>query len=35
MDVAHVGLVHHDPCKYKIKSFCAVSSIEMNVSMKH
>ena len=30
--MAHVGLVHHDPCKCKIKSFRAVSSIERSVS---
>ena len=32
MDVAHVGLVHRDPCECKIKGFRAVSSIERNVS---
>ena len=32
MGVAHVGLVHRDPCKYKVKGFCAVSSIERNIS---
>ena len=32
MGVAHVGLVHCDPCKCKVKGFCAVSSIERNVS---
>ena len=32
MDMAHVGLVHRDPCKCKIKGFRAVSSIERNVS---
>ena len=32
MDVAHVGLVHRDPCECKVKGFCAVSSIERNVS---
>ena len=32
MGVAHVGLVHHDPCKCKVKGFRAVSSIERNVS---
>ena len=32
MGVAHVGLVHHDPCGCKIKGFRAVSSIERNVS---
>ena len=35
MDVVHVGLVHCDPCKCKVKSFCAVSSIKRNVSMRH
>ena len=32
MGVAHVGLVHRDPCECKVKGFCAVSSIERNVS---
>ena len=32
MDVAHVGLVHRDPCECKVKGFRAVSSIERNVS---
>ena len=32
MGVAHVGLVHHDPCECKVKGFRAVSSIERNVS---
>ena len=32
MGVAHVGLVHRDPCEYKVKGFRAVSSIERNVS---
>ena len=32
MGVAHVGLVHHDPCECKVKGFHAVSSIESNVS---
>ena len=32
MGVAHVGLVHRDPCEYKVKGFCAVSFIERNVS---
>ena len=32
MGVAHVGLVHCDPCEYKVKGFRAVSSIERNVS---
>ena len=31
MGVAHVGLVHCDPCECKVKGFCAVSSIERNV----
>ena len=32
MGVAHVGLVHRDPCECKVKGFCAVFSIERNVS---
>ena len=32
MGVAHVGLVHRDPCKCKVKGFRAVSFIERNVS---
>ena len=32
MGVAHMGLVHRDPCEYKVKGFRAVSSIERNVS---
>ena len=32
MGVAHVGLVHCDPCECKVKGFRAVSSIERNVS---
>ena len=32
MGVAHVGLVNRDPCECKVKGFCAVSSIEWNVS---
>ena len=32
MGVAHVGLVHCDPCECMVKSFRAVSSIERNVS---
>ena len=32
MGVAHVGLVHRDPCECKVKSFRVVSSIERNVS---
>ena len=31
MGVAHVGLVHRDPCECKVKGFRAVSSIERNV----
>ena len=30
--MAHVGLVHRDPCRCKVKSFRAVSFIERNVS---
>ena len=32
MGVAHVGLVHRDPCECKVKGFCAVSSLKRNVS---
>ena len=32
MGVAHVGLVHRDPCECKVKGFRAVSSIERNES---
>ena len=32
MGLAHVGLVHRDPCECKVKGFRAVSSIERNVS---
>ena len=32
MGVAHVGLVHCDPCECKVKGFRAVSSVERNVS---
>ena len=32
MGVAHVGLVHRDPCECKVKGFRAVSSNERNVS---
>ena len=32
MGVVHVGLVHRDPCRCKVKGFRAVSSIERNVS---
>ena len=35
MGVAHVGLVHCDPCNGKVKGFHAVSSIERCVSKKH
>ena len=35
MGVAHVGLVHCDPYGYKVKGFCAVFSIERNVSKTH
>ena len=31
MGVAHVRLVHRDPCECKVKGFLAVSSIERNV----
>ena len=31
MGVAHVGLVHRDPCECKVKGFRAVSPIERNV----
>ena len=32
MGVAHVGLVHRDPCECKVKGFRVVSFIERNVS---
>ena len=32
MGVAHVGLVHRDPCECMVKGFRAVSYIERNVS---
>ena len=32
MGVAHVELVHRDPCRCEVKGFHAVSSIERNVS---
>ena len=32
MGVAHVGLVHRDPCECKVKDFPTVSSIERNES---
>ena len=35
MGVAHVELVHRDPCKCKVKGFRAISSIERNVSKRH
>ena len=35
MDVAHVGLVHCDPCECKVKGFRAVSSIETNLSKRN
>ena len=35
MGVAHVGLVHRDPCRCKVKGFRVVSSIERNVSKRH
>ena len=35
MGVAHVGLVHGDPCGCKVKDFRAVSSIERDVSKRH
>ena len=35
MVVAHVGLVHRDPCESKVKGSCAVFFIERNVSKKH
>ena len=35
MSVAHVDLMHRDPCECKVKGFYAVSSIERNVSTKH
>ena len=34
MGMAHVGLVHRDPCECKVKDFPAVSSIERNESKK-
>ena len=34
MGVAHVGLVHCDPCKCKVKGFRAVSYIGRNGSNK-
>ena len=35
MGVAHVGLVHRNPCECKVKSLHAVSSIKRNVSKRH
>ena len=35
MGVAHVRLVHCDPCGCKVKGFRAVSSIDRNISRKH
>ena len=35
MGVAHVGLVHRNPCECKIKGFRAIFSIERNVSKKN
>ena len=35
MGVVHVGLVHRDLCRCKVKGFCAVSSIERSVSKRH
>ena len=32
MGVAHIGLVHRDPCECKVKGFHAIFSIERNVS---
>ena len=32
MGVTHIGLMHRDPYQCKVKGFCAVSSIERNVS---
>ena len=32
MGMAHVEFVHRDSCRYKVKGFYAVSSIERNVS---
>ena len=33
--MAHVGLMHRDPCGCKVKGFRAVSSIVRNVSKRH
>ena len=30
--MAHVGLVHHDPCRCKVKGFRVIFSIDRNVS---
>ena len=35
MSVAHVGLVHRDPCGCKVEGFRVVFSIERNVSRRH
>ena len=35
MDVGHVGLVHCDPCRFKIKGFHVVFSIEKNASIRN
>ena len=35
MGMAHVELVHRDPCECKIRGFRAVSSIERSVSKKN
>ena len=35
MGVAHVGLVHRDPCECKVNGFRAVFSIDRSVSKKH
>ena len=35
MGVAHIRLVHRNPCGCKVKDFRAVSSIERNVSKRH
>ena len=35
MDVAHVGLVHRDSYRCKVKGFRTISPIERNVSKRH
>ena len=35
MGAAHIGLVHHDPCRCKVKGFRTVSFIKRNVSKRH